>query len=253
MSKWAWQLLGSLLLLIGLTVWLGKFPKPWMIGHRGFAGKFVENSLEGFKAAIALGVDAVELDVWKCKTGELVVFHDRDLDRMMGNAGRIDEKTFIEIRALKLSNGEQIPTLEECLRLINRKAVVNIELKGPDTAMPTAQIINEFIKNAGWSNNSFIVTSFNHIELAKFHQLMPEIPFGPIIYSLMVDGAKYAQALGANYLVTDFEHVNKELVSDLHQLGIKILIYTVNSQDDILAMKRLGVDGIISDRPDLAL
>ena len=68
--------------------------KALVFAHRGFSGKFTENSPEAFRAAVELGVDGVELDVWICKTGEPVVFHDRQLERVTNGAGNIYDKTF---------------------------------------------------------------------------------------------------------------------------------------------------------------
>ncbi len=227
-------------------------PKILTIGHRGFAGKYMENSLQGFRQAVRLGVDAVELDVWVCKTGELMVFHDRTLERLTKGTGNIADQTFTQLRKLKLPNGELIPTLQECLTQINHKCSVNIELKGPNTAAPTAKIIQIFL-NQGWQAKDFMVSSFNHPELQKFHNMMPQIPFGPITDGVMVGYAKLAQDLGAHYIVVNFEYVTPAFVSDAHARHIKLFTYTVNDQADIAQMKKLGVDGIISNFPNLVI
>src|SRR3990167_6259327 len=95
------------------------------IGHRGFAGKYQENSLQAFDQASKLGVDGVELDVWVCKTGELVVYHDRMLERLTHVSAKISDQTFAQLRKLKLPNGAKIPTLNEVLQIVNRKCIVN--------------------------------------------------------------------------------------------------------------------------------
>lgn len=227
--------------------------KPLVFGHRGFRGKYTENSLQAFKQAVSLGVDGVELDVWVCKTGELVVFHDRTLERLTSGKGNIFDKTFNELRALKLPNNEQIPTLSEVLAQIKHACVVNIELKGPNTAKSVAQVIQTFIQKHGWHKQDFMVSSFNHPELIKFHKLMPQIPFGPIIDGLMLGKAKFAQAMGADYLVINFEYASQALVHDAHKRKLKIYAYTVNDSVDIANMQKLKLDGIISDYPNLVL
>ena len=225
--------------------------KTLVFAHRGFSGKFTENSLEAFQAAVQVGVDGVELDVWVCQTGELVVFHDRQLERLTNGVGNIYDKTFTELRALKLLNGQKIPTLSECLALIDRKCIVNIELKGPDTAIPTAQVITNFMQTSGWHASDLIVTSFNHPELQKFHNLMPAIPFGPLLEGLLLDSISYAQNLGASHLSLDFEYVTPSFVQQAHQIGLKILVYTVNDQVDVEFMLSCGVDGLITNFPTL--
>lgn len=225
--------------------------QPLVFAHRGFSGKFTENSLQAFQEAVKLGVDGVELDVWVCKTGELVVFHDRDLERVTNGKGKITDKTFKELRALKLINGQTIATLQEVLTQIDRKCVVNIELKGPDTAIPTANLLKDFMLKFGWSKNDFIVTSFNHPELQKFHKILSSIPFGPLQDGLLLNYPQYAHKMGASYIVLNFEYVNKKLIKQAHKLGLKVLVYTVNNLDDIIAMKKIGLDGIISNFPDI--
>lgn len=245
----------KLVLILFMYAGVGSFlqAKCLVFGHRGFGGKYTENSLQAFKQAVSLGVDGVELDVWVCKTGELVVFHDRTLERLTKGQGNVFDKTFSELRALKLPNNEQIPTLSEVLAQIKYACVVNIELKGPNTAIPVAQVIKDFINNHGWQNKDFMVSSFNHPELIKFHKLMPQIHFGPITDGLMMGQAKFAQDMGANYLVINFEYASQGLVHDAHKRKLKIYAYTVNDPVDIASMQKLKLDGIISDYPNLVL
>jgi glycerophosphoryl diester phosphodiesterase len=219
------------------------------IGHRGFAGKYTENSLQAFEQAVNLGVDGVELDVWVCKTGELVVFHDRTLERLTSGVGKISDYTFSDLRKLKLPNGSQIPTLNEVLQVVNHKCMVNIELKGPDTAAPVANLISEYLKK-GWHAKDFMVSSFMHPELQKFHKLMPLIPFGPLTDGVMLNYSQVAQNIGAQYLIINFEYATKALVQDAHAHGLKLLVYTVDDLKDIAHVKALGVDGIISNFPN---
>lgn len=226
--------------------------KVLTIGHRGFAGKYTENSLQAFEQASKLGVDGVELDVWVCKTGELVVFHDRTLERLTSGTGKISDYTFADLRKLRLPNGSPIPTLSEVLAVIGHKCVVNIELKGPDTAVPTAQVIRTYLKK-GWRAQDFMVSSFNHPELQKFHSLMPQIPFGPLTDGVMLGYSKIAQDMQAHYLVINFEYATKDLVQDAHNHGLKLFVYTVDDLKDIVEMKKLGADGIISNLPNLVM
>jgi len=223
-----------------------------VFGHRGFAGKYQENSLQAFEQAAKLGVDGVELDVWVCKTGELVVYHDRTLERLTSVLGKISDYTFSDLRKLKLPNGSQIPTLIEVLDRVNHRCIVNIELKGPNTALPTAQVIREYLKK-GWRAQDFMVSSFMHPELQKFHSLMPSIPFGPLTDGIMLNYSKTAQEMGANYLVMNFEYANLDLVQDAHKHGLKLFVYTVDDSKDIAQMQDLGVDGIISNYPNLVI
>jgi len=225
--------------------------KPFLkIGHRGAAGYAPENTLSSFKKALELDVDAVELDVYACKTGELVVIHDDKVDRTTDGKGYVVSKNFEELRALNAGNGQKIPLLEEVLDLIGNKVIVNVELKGGDTAESVSKIIGKYIKEKNWNKDNFFVSSFNHPELKKFKELMPEIKIGAIIVGIPEAYAEFAEKLGANSVNLSVEFINQEFVDDAHKRGLKVFVWTVNDIDDIERMKALAVDGIFSSFPD---
>ena len=109
-------------------------------------GHATENTLESIKKGIELKADMLEIDVFKIKTGELVVFHDDTMDRITNAKGKIEEYNFNDLRKILVDGKHQIPTLEEVIETIDRKAILNIELKGTNTATDTYRIIEEFKK-----------------------------------------------------------------------------------------------------------
>jgi glycerophosphoryl diester phosphodiesterase len=248
-----WIFIMSLIINNTLNTNVSALHRALSFGHRGVKGSVVENSLQGFAAAIRSGVDGVELDVWRCKTGELVVFHDALLGRLTKSNDYLVGKTFTDLRKLKLDNGEQIPTLQECLQLIDRQCQVNIELKGPNTALQVAELIKEFIARYGWKASDFIVTSYDQPELQKFNLQMPGVQFGPIISGTPLHYAKFAADMHATHLVIDHEYAPKEFIVDAQKRDLKVVVYTVNDIRDIERMQRLGVDVIISDFPERIL
>lgn len=220
------------------------------IGHRGAMGYEPENTLISFKKALELGVDAVELDVYVCKTGELVVIHDDKLDRTTNSKGYVIEKTFEELRSLDAGKGEKIPTLEEVLDLVDKKVIVNIELKGENTARPVSELLKKYMDDKGWKGELFLVSSFNHYELLSFHNLMPEIRIGVLITGILIGYAEFAEKLKVYSVNLDKDFINIEFVKDAHSRGMKVFVWTVDDFDDIERMKKLGVDGIFSNFPD---
>lgn len=104
------------------------------IGHRGAMGYVAENTIESIKKALEFKVDGIEIDVHKCKSGELVVFHDFTLDRMTNGTGEISQYSLLELKKLKVNDEYEIPTFEEVLNEIDKKCFINIELKGRNTA-----------------------------------------------------------------------------------------------------------------------
>ena len=105
-----------------------KLTTPLIIGHRGAKGHVVENTLESIEKAIALGVDGIEVDIFKCKSGELVVFHDKTLNRLTDAEGLIESLDLDSIRKIRILDKYKIPTLREVLDLIDGKVFLNIEL-----------------------------------------------------------------------------------------------------------------------------
>jgi glycerophosphoryl diester phosphodiesterase len=219
------------------------------IGHRGASGYAPENTLASFKKAVEIGVDGVELDVRITKDGELVVIHDAWVNRITNGWGRVSEKTLNELKQLDAGNGEKIPTLQEVLDLINRKVQVHIELKGKNTARPVAKIIEEYIKKKGWKYNDFFVSSFNHNELMIFKRKIPQIKIGALIVGVFIHYDRYI-ALGAYSINMWSKLVRKPVVENAHKRGLKVFVYTVNSEEEMERMKNLGVEGIFTNFPD---
>ncbi|MFH2136875.1 MAG: glycerophosphodiester phosphodiesterase family protein [Candidatus Omnitrophota bacterium] len=220
------------------------------IGHRGARGYAPENTLASFRKALELNVDMVELDVYACRTGQIVAIHDAKIDRTTSIKGFVCEKTFDELRELDVGNGQRIPTLEEVLQLVNKQVSVNVELKGENAAKSVADIINKYVNIYDWNYDDFLVSSFNHYELLEFNKACPNVRIGAVIAGIPIGYAECAQKVKAFSLHPSKEFINQALIDDAHQRGMKVFVYTVNEPDDIQRMKNMGVDGIFSDFPD---
>jgi glycerophosphoryl diester phosphodiesterase len=221
-----------------------------IIGHRGASGYAPENTLPSFRQAIRLGVDMVEFDVYTLKTGEVVVFHDDKVNRTTNGKGKIESKTFDEVRALDAGNGEKIPLLTEVLDTINKKVPINIELKGANTARPVAEIIQRYISKKKWSKELFFVSSFDHNELRLFSTLLPTVQTGAIFSYLPRRFWSKLQNSGIFSANINSRVVTKRMVKAAHARGLKVFVYTVNTERQARRMARLNVDGIFSDYPD---
>lgn len=221
-----------------------------VIGHRGACGYEPENTLLSFSKALELGVDMIELDVYTLKDGHTVVIHDDKVDRTTDGKGYVLDKSFDEIRSLDAGKGERTPTLEEVLDLTDRKAKVNIELKGVGTAEPVSSMIGRYIEEKDWKEDDFLVSSFNHHELRNFKKLRPEIRIGALTVGIPLDYAKFGAELGAYSVNPCIEFVDRNFVDDAHEKGMKVFVWTVNDPDDMERMRDLGVDGIFTNFPD---
>lgn len=120
---------------------------PLIVGHRGASGYEPENTLLSFERAIAMGVDMIELDVYVCKTGQLVVMHDDTINRTTNGKGKVMELTWDTLKKYDAGKGEHIPLLSQVFDLVNKRIIINIELKGPHTAKPVAELINYYVTN----------------------------------------------------------------------------------------------------------
>ncbi|MEL6495496.1 MAG: glycerophosphodiester phosphodiesterase family protein [Cyanobacteria bacterium J06623_7] len=221
------------------------------IGHRGAMGHEPENTLLSVQKAIALGVDAIEIDVYHLD-GNLIVIHDRDLSRTTNGTGYLDRRTFDYVRSLDAGKGQQVPTLTEVLDTIDRHALINIELKGSDTAEPVVNLIQTYL-DRGWEYSDFVVSSFNHYELNRAKQICPELTIGMLIYGLPWDYLTSALSLQAEIVIPSLDYIDADLVKSVQQLGLQVWVYTVNQPEDIKLMKSLGVDGIFTNYPERIL
>jgi len=223
------------------------------IGHRGAAGYEPENTLRSFKRALELGVDMIELDVHLCKSGEVVVVHDDTVGRTTNGSGYVGQKTLTELRELDAGRGERIPTLPEVLDLIDKRARINIELKGPYTALAVSELIEQRVRDMRWGYEDFLISSFSKSELSTFRNRSPNTPIGLLLHEtdiLNLRYRKYAMLIGASSIHMPLNLASQRSVNFTKDSGKKVLVWVVNDPADIEFVKRLGVDGIFSDYPD---
>jgi len=155
----------------------------------------------------------------------------------------------MELRGLDAGRGERIPTLREVFETIDRRAFINVELKGRRTAGMVCALIEEFV-GAGWSYDDFLVSSFHRRELARITD--PRIRIGLLLARpspLYYFTARRLRAWSANVAL---RYVNRPFVEDAHRRGLKVFVYTVNAPADISRMRAMGVDGIFTDYPERA-
>lgn len=220
------------------------------IGHRGAMGYAPENTLASFSKALEIGVDGIELDVHLCQSGEVVVIHDDRVDRTTNRKGKVREMTLQDLKELDAGDGQRIPTLIEVLDFVDRRAIIDIELKAEGVAGAVADILRQHIQRQGWKPEHFMLTSFDHHELKRCQELVPQVPFGPLLAAKPLDYARMAEDMKAVGIMPFFEFLDENFVRDAHERGLKVITWTVNRRDDIQKVKDMGVDGIISNFPD---
>jgi len=215
------------------------------IGHRGARAYEPENTLRSFKKALELGVDAVELDVRKTKDDKRIVIHDAEVDRTTNGKGLVSGLTLEEIKELVTEKGEKIPTLEEALDFLDKKVKILIELKETGLEEKVLGLVHE----RGLEKNVIIV-SFLEEALRKVRELNDEIETG-LIYVRHGNPIKAALELKANYLLPLYRFAHTADVQKAHENGLKVIIWTINKQEEVSEYMKKGVDGIASDKPDI--
>lgn len=220
------------------------------IGHRGAKGYVTENTLASIQKAMDIGVDGIEIDIHRCKTGELVVFHDFAVDRLSNGCGEVSNFTLSELKALKIKGDYKIPTLAEVLDLVDGKCLLNIELKGLDTVQGVAEIIEAYVSSKRWTYKNILVSSFQHHLLIQLRKLNKKVLLGILTDTNLKEAMDAARALKATAIHPDFTMLTKEKVSQIKAEGYKVYTWTVNEYKDIERMVHYKVDGIISDFPD---
>ncbi len=215
-----------------------------VIAHRGASAYEPENSLAAFRAAVALGADGIELDVHASHDGTLVVHHDDVID------GRpVRDVTTGDLRDLTLSNGESVPTLRETLDTIGPDLIAFIEVKTllaeHDLALLAA------IDEAPRPTNCH-VHAFDHRIVQRLHDLRPDITTGVLSASRPIDPVAPMRDAGAEELWQKDAFVDEPLVHHIHQGGAKIYVWTVDAPGRMDTLLGYGVDGICTNKPDVA-
>lgn len=218
--------------------------------HRGASGHEPENTLLSVEKAISLGADWIEVDVYAVE-GELVVIHDERLERTTNGTGYVTERSLEYLHSLDAGKGQRIPTLREVFDVIYRRAGINVELKGRETAHLAVSLIDEYMKECAWDAGQFIISSFNKRELTKVKRIAPHLNLGVIISERY---HRYTQFVRKHAVYSVHPHIsliNKRFVEHAHERGLKVFVFTVNDLRDVMRLAAMGVDGVFTDFPEL--
>lgn len=214
--------------------------------HRGASVVEPENTLRAFQRALELGVDGIELDVRFTADGVPVVIHDRSLERTTSGFCRdnVDELTLEEVRQWDVGKGERVPTLEEVLRLIGDRAVVDIELKQPGSERAVLDVLRRHPETR-WA-----VSAFDWAVLRAVRDLAPDAPLLPL--SVLVTDALFAVAaeLRAAAVALSSPAYTAATAPRFAEAGLPVVVWTVNDVESAKRARDLGAFGLCTDVPD---
>jgi glycerophosphoryl diester phosphodiesterase len=215
------------------------------IGHRGAAGHAPENTLAAIQKGIALGIDFAEIDVRRTADGVLVVLHDETVNRTTDGKGRVDRLSLQDVKKFDAGNGEQIPTLEEVLRITAGRAGLMLELK----VKGVAQQAVEAVRGAGF-RDPVIYASFLHDELTHVRAVDPGASHMMLFGRLPQAPVARAIEHGPSHVGLRHDTATRRLVEAFHRAGLLVFVYTADSPGDIQHALSVGVDGVISNFPE---
>jgi glycerophosphoryl diester phosphodiesterase len=249
-------------------------PSPWLVAHRGGSRIAPQNTLLAFDLSAALGADAIETDVHLSADGVVMVFHDDDTEALTGAPGTIEERTAAEIGRLDAAfsfsedggvsfplrgAGVRVPTLAEVLRRYPRMRF-NVDAKTADPAL--ADALARAVRDAR-AEERVCVGSFFDAQAERLGALLPGVcRFLPqeaaTRHVLAAKAGAAPVGLPGGYDVADLPArmgemtvVDPPVVEHFHRLGIPVHVWTVDEEDEMRALLAIGVDGIVTDRPDV--
>lgn len=237
----------------GSSISLENFGKICITSHRGDSAAAPENTIPAIKQALKSTTDYIEIDVQETKEGKVVLMHDSSLFRTTGVYGKVSEMTLEELRSLDAGGwfskdyiGTKIPTLEEVLQLCKGKKKLNIEIKAekdmPDLEEKVVALIEkyDFVRQC-------VVTSTYKESLNKVKELNQDIVTGYILLSAY---GRYYLDEEIDFLSIRASFVNERVIRLAHKYGKEVHAWTVNSEKEAVRLSQLGVDNIITDKPD---
>jgi glycerophosphoryl diester phosphodiesterase len=238
--------------------------RPYIIAHRGISARAPENTLASFElAAGTRGIDMIELDVRLSKDCEVIVLHDRTLQRTSTGNGPARNYLLEEIRSFdagswfhKSFSNQRIPTLEEVLRKFGSRMWVDIEIKSDPFHKEEPGLIEkavlDVVSRCGMEKR-VMFSSFNHKLLENIGKMGAGAATG-VLYNFPNDfhrsPSDQAAKAGASVFVCAKRQLTTRMVENAHEHNIAVYVYTLNSTRDARRMMALGVDGIISDNAD---
>ena len=243
------------------------------VAHRGGAHLAPENTIAAFLNALSLPIDAIELDVHMSRDGHIIVFHDNHVHKRTKGSGNILDLDLPYLRSLDAAarhpggwpEPQHIPTLPEVLELARERIQVYIEIKTSKRrrtlgSYPNiAERVIELVHEADMINDVLII-SFDWQILSAIKSLEPTAETGMLVSKKVWNPSlkngmgllfRKAAEVGCEWINMDYKLFTTEMPQAVHNNGLKLGLWTVNSETDMLRFAEAGVDSLTSDRPDL--
>ncbi len=233
-------------------------PYPRLCAHRGFSTLAPENSLPAYGAAIALGAEEIELDLWPTKDGEIVSIHDDTLDRVSTGSGKVYEHTLEELKTYDFGikfdakfEGLRILTFEEILQKFARQVVMNVHVKPLSYTEPYPQDIMEkivaLVRRYGCARHTYFMLETDE-QIAQFKAYAPDIP---VCVGHLFDSEKTivdrAIALGAQKVQLFKPYFDQAMIDKAHAHGILCNVFWSDDPEEAHRFLDMGIDCVLTN------
>ena len=206
--------------------------EPFLIyGHRGSPRRFKENTLAAFEETLRAGADGFETDLRLLSDRTAVLFHDDELQEE-----EIESLTLTECA----ERGAMVERLSDLARFAGRGTMI-LEVKRAKWEQTLLETIS------AWPD--VVIASFDHSVVTTLREQGAKVPLGITVYGYIVDVAEYAERIGATWCFPSYKYVSKEMVTSLHDRGIKVVPWTANTRREWERLREAGCDGMITDLP----
>ncbi|WP_053372648.1 glycerophosphodiester phosphodiesterase [Paenibacillus sp. FJAT-27812] len=280
-----WRRIGLALVMLCCAVFIVSASNPntpegfLIIAHRGASGYAPENTMAAFEEAEKLGSDFIEYDVQFSKDRELVVIHDDTVDRTTEHTGSVDQYTLNELKGMDAgisSSAEEedktISSFQEVMDRFAGKMGMLIEIKDsklfPGIEEKVAEIVRQYEQRHNYTafkgngqlqgmakiknSSGIIIQSYDFDSTRRMHDLLPDIPVAALVHEdqhPLTDETLDELTSYAAYINYTYDLLDEELVQKIHDRNRKVIAWTIQNDSDMERMKKLGVDGVITDYP----
>jgi glycerophosphoryl diester phosphodiesterase len=243
--------------------WLEQLPQPVIFAHRGASAWAPENTLVAFRLAVEHGAPAIELDVKLTADRQVVVLHDQTVDRTTNGHGDLRKFKLADLQRLDASSsfaaqyqGEKIPTLVEVFEAVGSQVFINIELTNyASTGDGLSDLVAGLVSDHAMQER-VIFSSFFPFNLLRIKRLLPQAPAG--LLTEEGPAGRLGRGLFGRWITPAIIHpyvkdVDEHFMRRQKQFHRRVHVWTVNEPKEMLRLVSLGVDGIFTNDPRLAL
>ena len=211
------------------------------VAHRAGGSEAPENTAAGLDVAYKMGASGGEIDIQRTSDGSYIVLHDNTFSRVAGVDKKPSEMTMEEVKQLRV-DGEPVPTLEDMLDASHGRLTLYVELKGETADKQMADEAVKIIKDRNMTDETVII-SLKYDLIDYVESTYPEMNTGFLAFASFGDTAE----LNCDYLALEEETAAVDTINSIHSYGKKVLVWTVNDDEDIEEFIQSGADELITD------